>query len=189
MERLLYNAIGAALPIVENGKHFYYASYHLGAGHKIYSRSNYTCCSGTYFQDIAEYQNLIYFNDVDNNALCVNLYLPSQVTWTPADDSARPVKITQQTDYPEGETINFKLDMTAPFVFSLKFRVPAWSKNVSFKINGSAANVTVKPGHQKAIVCVPVTGEILRAHSHHLCRHRRRNDNGLVVKECPGIDP
>ncbi|MBW8016629.1 MAG: hypothetical protein FVQ82_10605 [Planctomycetes bacterium] len=151
MEKLLYNAIGAALPIVENGKHFYYASYHLGAGHKIYSRSNYTCCSGTYFHDIAEYQNLIYFNDVDNNALCVNLYLPSQVTWTPADDSARPVKITQQTDYPEGETINFKLDMPAPFVFSLKFRVPAWSKNVSFKINGSVANVTVKPGNWATI--------------------------------------
>jgi DUF1680 family protein len=151
MERLLYNAIGAALPIVENGKHFYYANYHLGSGQKVYSRSNYTCCSGTYFHNIAEYQNLIYFNDVDNNALCVNLYLPSQVTWTPADDSARPVKITQQTDYPEGETINFKLDMTAPFVFSLKFRVPAWSKNVSFKINGSAANATVKPGNWATI--------------------------------------
>ena len=52
MERLLYNGIGAALPIVENGKHFYYANYHLGAGMKVYSRNTYTCCSGTYFQNI-----------------------------------------------------------------------------------------------------------------------------------------
>lgn len=147
IERLLYNAIGAALPIVDKGKHFYYADYHLGAGLKIYSRSNYTCCSGTYFQDVAEYQNLIYFNDVANNALCINLYLPSQVTWTSAVNVAKPVKITQQTDYPEGETINFKLDMPAPEKFSLKFRIPAWAKNVSFKLNGSAINVTAKPGN------------------------------------------
>ena len=147
MERLLYNGIGAALPIVENGKHFYYANYHLGAGLKVYSRSNYTCCSGTYFQNMAEYQNLIYFNDVANNALCVNLFLPSEVTWQPAVDSTGPVTITLQTNYPEAEAINFKLDIPKPVKFSLKFRIPVWSKNVSFKLNGSAINVTIKPGN------------------------------------------
>jgi DUF1680 family protein len=89
IERLLYNAIGAALPIVENGKHFYYANYQLGAGMKIYSRNNYTCCSGTYFQNVAEYQNLIYFKD--DAALHVNLYLPSSVTW---ENAGRTVKLT-----------------------------------------------------------------------------------------------
>jgi len=96
---------------------------------------------------MAEYQNLIYFNDAANNALCVNLFMPSEVTWQPAVDSTRPVKITQQTDYPQGETINFKMDMSGPVKFSLKFRIPAWSKNVSFKLNGSAINVAVKPGN------------------------------------------
>jgi len=146
IEKLLYNGIGAALPIVENGKHFYYANYHLGAGMKIYSRSNYTCCSGTYFQNMAEYQNLIYFKDT-SAALYVNLYLPSEVTWqSPVVSTAGPIKLTQQTDYPEAEIINFKLEMAKPTMFSLNLRVPGWSQGVSFKLNGSALDVTTKPG-------------------------------------------
>lgn len=101
MERLLYNAIGAALPIVENGKHFYYANYHLGAGMKIYSRNNYTCCSGTYFQNAAGYQNLICF--AGDDALCVNLYPPSTVT---RERPTGAVKLTQVTNYPEAEAIS-----------------------------------------------------------------------------------
>ncbi len=151
IEKLLYSGIGAALPIVENGKHFYYANYHLGAAMKIYSRNTYTCCSGTYFQNTAEYQNLIYFKD-KTNALCVNLYLPSEVTWQPpVFSAARPIKLTQKTDYPDAETINFKLEMAQPTTFSLKLRVPAWSKNVSFKLNGSSFDVTAKPGTWAAI--------------------------------------
>jgi len=152
IERLLYNGIGAALPIVENGKHFYYANYHLGAGMKVYSRNTYTCCSGTYFQNMAEYQNLIYFKDPTiKPILYVNLYLPSEVTWQPPVDSTRPVRITQQTDYPEGETINFKLQMEMPTTFSLKLRIPGWSKGVSFKLNGSAFEAEAKPGEWATI--------------------------------------
>ena len=146
IERLLYNAIGAALPIVENGKHFYYANYHLGAGMKIYSRNNYTCCSGTYFQDIVEYQNLIYF--IDDAALHVNLYLPSSVAW---EAGGRAVKLTQETGYPEAETIAMRLDMEQPANFTLRLRVPGWSNGVSFKVNGTAVIVAARPGEWASI--------------------------------------
>jgi DUF1680 family protein len=126
LERLLYNAIGASLPIVENGKHFYYADYHLGAGLKYYSRSNYTCCSGTYFQDVAEYRNLIYFKD--DSSLCVNLYLPSTVEWQRGKVS---VKLTLETKYPVAEGITLKVETTSPVKCPLRFRVPAWSRNMA----------------------------------------------------------
>ena len=54
VERLLYNGIGAALPIKDRGTHMYYMDYHLGSCLKYYSRNAFTCCSGTYFQNIAE---------------------------------------------------------------------------------------------------------------------------------------
>jgi len=146
IERLLYNGIGAALPIVENGKHFYYANYHLGAGLKIYSRSNYTCCSGTYFQNMAEYQNLIYFRD--DSGLYVNLYLPSEVIW---ETGGQTVKLTLETDYPEAETITLRLETTQPVKFTLKLRVPSWSESVSFKVNGNAVNVKAQPGQWASI--------------------------------------
>jgi hypothetical protein len=146
IERLLYNGIGAALPIVENGKHFYYANYHLGAGMKIYSRNNYTCCSGTYFQNVVEYQNLIYFKE--DSALHVNLYLPSSVTW---ETQGRTVKLTQETNYPDAETIAMKLEMSQPANFTLRLRVPGWSSGVSFKVNGNAVNVAARPGEWASI--------------------------------------
>ncbi len=150
IEKLLYNGMGAALPIVGNGKHFYYANYHLGAGMKVYSRNTYTCCSGTYFQNVAEYQNLIYFKDT-TPALFVNLYLPSQISWQQSSDSKTAVKLTQETKYPEEETVNFNLAMEVPTSFSLKLRVPSWSSGVSFKLNGAAIDVAAKSGEWATI--------------------------------------
>lgn len=141
IERLLYNGVGAALPIVENGKHFYYADYHLGAGMKYYSRSNYTCCSGTYFQDVVEYQNLVYFHD--DQTLAVNLYLPSSVEWKRADGT---VKLTQQTNYPEAEAISIRIETAVPARFKLKLRVPGWSKGVTIQVNGASVDVAARAG-------------------------------------------
>jgi len=39
MERLVYNGIGAALPMGPNGQTFYYSDYRLGGGRKIYHRA------------------------------------------------------------------------------------------------------------------------------------------------------
>ena len=146
IERLLYNGVGAALPIVENGKHFYYADYHLGAGMKYYSRSNYTCCSGTYFQDVVDYQDLIYFHD--DQALSVNLYLPSTVEWKRPGGA---VKLTQKTSYPEAETIDMSLALAAPARFTLKLRVPAWAPGAGVKVNDAAVQAPVRPGQWAAI--------------------------------------
>jgi uncharacterized protein len=136
-ERLIYNCIGAALPIVDRGKHFYYADYRVGAGVKIYSRNAYTCCSGSYIQNMAEYHNQIYFKDAAG--LYVNLYLPSEVAWG-------DVTLTQETRYPEAETTMLTLRMPRAKSFALKFRVPAWARDVSAKVNGNPADVTCNPG-------------------------------------------
>jgi uncharacterized protein len=100
IERLLYNGIGAALPITDNGKNFYYSDYRVAGGAKTYARSTYTCCSGTYIQAVAEYANLVYFKDA--TSLYVNLFLPSEVVWTRPDGD---MKLTQETGFPESESI------------------------------------------------------------------------------------
>jgi hypothetical protein len=141
IERLLYNGIGAALPITANGKNFYYADYRVAGGIKHYARSTYTCCAGTYFQAVAEYHNLIYFKDA--NGLYVNLYVPSEVEWKRPDGN---IKLVQETAYPEAETSTLTLQLDRPSRFALKLRVPAWSQDVSVKLNGAAANVECKPG-------------------------------------------
>src|SRR4029453_227793 len=109
IERLLYNAIGAALPVAERGRNFYYADYRVGGGMKVYNWDTCTCCSGTYIQNIAEYHNLIYFRDAAG--LYVNLFVPSDVEWTHAGSR---VRVVQDTNYPDTDTTTLTMDAAPP---------------------------------------------------------------------------
>jgi uncharacterized protein len=140
-ERILYNGIGAALPVTDKGETFYYSDYRLAGGMKVYYWDAWPCCAGTYIQATADYHNIIYYKD--DSSLYVNLFVPSEVTWNRPDGA---VKLTQQTTYPETDTTTFKLELDRSAKFPLKFRVPLWAQNVSVKINDTAADIPCAPG-------------------------------------------
>jgi DUF1680 family protein len=140
-ERLLYNGVGAALPLGPGGKNFYYSDYRVAGGIKVYDEGTFTCCSGSLFQDVADYHNIIYYRD--SSALYVNMYVPSEVTWKREGGA---VKVSQQTEYPIGETATFRVEPERDSLFALKFRIPEWSRDVSAKVNGASVNVAGKPG-------------------------------------------
>ncbi len=146
IERLLYNGVGAALWIKDRGVHMYYMDYHLGSDLKYYSRNAFTCCSGTYFQNITEYSNLVYFKDA--KGLFVNLYVPSEVEW---NGPSGAVRIVQTTQYPEADTSTLKMTTDQPVTFALKLRVPGWAKGMAVKVNGKAHTGDIKPGEWAAI--------------------------------------
>lgn len=141
IERLLYNGIGAALPMGPKGETFYYSDCRVSIGMKVYFWLTFTCCSGTYIQDVADYHDLIYFKDA--SGLYVNLYLPSEVTW---NRSGGDVRLVQDTQYPEGDTSTLTFDMKQSMSFPLKFRVPGWSRDMALQVNGAPANAACKPG-------------------------------------------
>ena len=141
IEKLLYNGIGASLRIAAGGKNFYYSDYRVGGGMKVYSWDTFTCCSGTYIQDIADYHNIVYYQD--GSSLYVNLYVPSEVVWIRPEGE---VKLVQDTRYPEAETSTLALEMRQSMNFAIKFRVPGWARDVSVKINGAPLNVACSPG-------------------------------------------
>jgi DUF1680 family protein len=140
-ERIFCNGIGAALPVAAEGKNFYYSDYRVDGGMKVYNWEMWTCCSGTYPQAVADFHNVIYFKDPA--ALYVNLFVPSEVTWTRADGN---VRVTQETSYPEAETCTLTVESERPTTFALKFRIPGWAKNVIMKVNGESAQAECKPG-------------------------------------------
>jgi len=142
MERLIYNGVGAALPMGPHGQTFYYSDYRLGGGRKIFHLDGtWPCCSGTLPQALADYHNIIYFRDP--TGLYVNLYVPSEVTWS---HEGREVKIEQETAFPEADTTNLTVRTTAKAAFDLKFRVPRWAKGVTIKLNGEEQNIVCQPG-------------------------------------------
>src|SRR5204863_97750 len=101
----------------------------------------FACCSGTYFQAVTEYHDIIYFRD--RSGICVNLYVPSEVSWKVAGND---VRLVQETLYPESETILFKLEMKDEARFALKLRVPEWASELAVKVNGASERITASPG-------------------------------------------
>ncbi len=147
IEKLVYNGIGAALPMAPEGRTFYYSDYRLGGGRKIYHLDGtWPCCSGTLPQALADYHNIIYFKDP--TSLYVNLFVPSRVTW---NCDGKEVNLEQETTYPESDTTTLTIRPTGKCTFGLKFRVPRWSRGAQVKINGDNHNVDCQPGAWAAI--------------------------------------
>ena len=141
IETLLYNGIGAALPTQPDGKTYYYGDYRISGGLKQHYWHAWPCCSGTYFQLMADYHNVIYFKD--GHGLSVNLFVPSEVTWS---QGGATVVLRQETQYPEADTTSFSLRLERPVRFRLRLRVPGWSGGLVVSLNGVRLEVTAQPG-------------------------------------------
>lgn len=141
VENILYNGLGGQLPITPQGKVMYYAGYFVNGGIKTTedrrlfdngSAFEWQCCTGTFPQDTAEYNNLLYYHD--NDHLYVSQYLPSTVDFEIADTH---VTFENYSLFPEEETLRFRMSVSAPVEFSLCFRTPYWAEGKNtYKING-----------------------------------------------------
>jgi DUF1680 family protein len=139
-ERALYNDILAS--VAENSPA---NTYHipLGPGSaKQFGNANmngFTCCNGTALESNTKLQNSIYFKSKDNNALYVNLYIPSKLEWT-----ERKVMIEQTTNFPKEDQT--RLTIKGSGKFDVNVRVPGWAtKGFFVKINGVAQKLEAKP--------------------------------------------
>ncbi len=138
VEKMFYNGIGGGLPMQPDGHTFYYSDYRVGGGTKVYREDQkWCCCSGTYSQAIADYHNLIYLHD--NDALYVNLFVPSEVTW-------KGITLTQETSYPESQTSTLTVRSEGAKQLPLRIRIPGWCKGASLSVNGQRQSVSCSPG-------------------------------------------
>lgn len=141
IERLIYNGVGALVPMNDYGMIMYGSSYNLYGAQKSHS-TVWFCCQGSLPQTVAEYHNLIYFRDDEN--LYVNLFVPSSVEW---DRPAGRVKLIQETKFPEDGNVHLKIETKIPDRFGLKIRVPMWAgKGLSMAVNGEAISTETQPG-------------------------------------------
>lgn len=102
--------------------------------------TGFTCCNGTAIESNTKLQSSIYFKSRDNQALYVNLYIPSTLHWT-----ERNVTVQQTTSFPKEDQT--RLTIRGNGKFDVHVRVPAWATNGFFvKINGKAQKLQAKPG-------------------------------------------
>ena len=140
-ERGLYNHILASV-----AEHSPANTYHVPlrpGSSKQFSNADmtgFTCCNGTAIESSTKLQNTIYFRSNDNQALYVNLYIPSTLQWT-----ERKITVVQTTDFPNED--HTRLTIKGSGKFELNVRVPGWAtKGFFVKINGVSQKVQAEPG-------------------------------------------
>ncbi len=140
MERVMYNTILGAKPMLPDGHTFYYSDNNFAA-RKVYSDHRWPCCSGTMPQVATDYGINVYLREP--RGIYVNLYIPSTLRWL--QDGAQ-VSLTQKSSYPFESHIQFDLTAARQTEFDINFRIPAWAKGSSVLVNGKRGIADVVPG-------------------------------------------
>jgi DUF1680 family protein len=101
--------------------------------------TGFTCCNGTAIESSTKLQNSIYFKSKDDQALYVNLFIPSTLDWT-----ERKVTVEQKTSFPKQDETELTINGNGKF--DLHIRVPSWAtKGFYVTINGKDQKVQAKP--------------------------------------------
>lgn len=138
-ERTLYNGILASQD-PDSGMATYFQGARPGYM-KLYHtpEDSFWCCTGTGMENHVKYRDAIYFHDDD--ALYVNLFVPSSVTW-----KEKGAVLSQVTTFPEAPTTTLRWKLLRPTQLALKLRHPRWSRTAIVLINGMEAARSATPG-------------------------------------------
>jgi len=131
MERVMYNTVLGAKPLMPDGRTFYYSDYNF-KGRKFYrDNQHWACCSGTLPQVAADYRINTYFRDP--NGVWVNLYIPSTLRWK---QNGAEIVLNQSSQYPYDGAVQFDLQTSRVRDFTINFRILAWATGASISVNG-----------------------------------------------------
>jgi uncharacterized protein len=141
LEQIVYNALLAVKRPDSDGGYPYYSTYGVHAVKEFYPHK-WPCCSGTLVQGVADYVLNVYFQSA--HGVYVNLFVPSEVTWT---SNGSAVKLVQETAFPAGDLTTISIETAAPRTFSLALRVPGWlSNSPEIRVNGVKQGINAQPG-------------------------------------------
>jgi len=107
-----------------------------------YDPHSYRCCQHNVSHGWPYYAEHLWLATQDNGLAAV-LYAPSEVQAEVGDGTM--VKITEETDYPFGEIVNFTLSTQKPVRFPLLLRIPFWCQNAKAYVNGQEGDVRPEP--------------------------------------------
>ncbi|GGM94238.1 hypothetical protein GCM10011609_34650 [Lentzea pudingi] len=99
----------------------------------------YRCCPHNYGQGWPYFVEEMWWA-TDDGGLVAAHHGPCRVTAEVA--GGQPVTITEETTYPFGDVITFRLETARPVTFPLVLRIPGWCRTASATVNGQPAPVS-----------------------------------------------
>ena len=161
-ERALFNHILASID-PEDGRVCYMVPVGRGVQHEYQDMlQSFTCDVGTGMESHALHGDGMYYEAGDR--LWVNLYAPSTADW-----AAAGVRLTMDTDFPEGESAKLVLTLKTPKAFTLAVRRPYWAGDgFALKLNGQAVSQSgaeeqatpARPGRRQYDYAYPVSSYV-----------------------------
>ncbi len=141
------------------------------------------CCTGNVNRFMPYYIDLMWL-ETKNNGVAAALYGPSEIS-IKAGAIKQPVHITETTQYPFDEKVNFNIATKSPVKFAFQLRIPAWCRNPSIEINNKRVEVTIKKGEFFTIDRVFKNGDKVELSlPMHIAISKWPND-GLAVERGP----
>jgi len=127
-ERALYNGILASQD-PDSGMMTYFQATRPGYVRLYHTPTeSFWCCTGTGMENHAKYGDSIYFKDDD--ALYVNLFIPSAVTWR-----ERGLTVTQTTRFPEADITQLAVTAGRHTRATVAVRHPGWCDTMGVTVN------------------------------------------------------
>ncbi len=102
----------------------------------------YRCCPHNVGMGWPYYAENLWLATYDKG-LCASLYAESVVRAKAGGDGAE-ITLTENTDYPFGDTVKFTIAAPRPTQFPLYLRIPAWCQGATATVNGQA--IAARPG-------------------------------------------
>ncbi len=132
MEQALYNGFLGSGGM--DGRGIFYSVSIFSRGHTRRDQRIW-CCPPNWTRCMLEMSEWMYA--VSDDQIYVNLFAGSTAQM---EVSGQKIELTQVTDYPWNPQVRFEVKVPGPTEFSLKLRVPGWSKGFSTSVNGEKLN-------------------------------------------------
>lgn len=200
-EELAFNSLPAALDAAHKGTHYITSANSVQLDNLPKGRDfandwpmqaympgvhNYRCCPHNYGMGWAYYAQELWLATADNG-LCASLYAASTVKAKVGSGAGTPVAITQETEYPFGDTVHLTVQAPHTVRFPLHLRIPRWCESPTVRINGKPVSVQAGPSSFVVLERAWKNGDTVTLHlpMQTAVRVWEKNSNSVSVSHGP----
>jgi hypothetical protein len=157
-EELAFNSMPAAFDLEQKGTHYVTCANSIrldntpkkhhqfdndfAMGPYMAGIHNYRCCPHNYGMGWPYYAEEMWLATPDRG-LCASLYGACEVKAKAGDGTL--VRIVEETEYPFGDTVRFRIEAPNDVAFPLYLRVPRWCGRPNIALNGRKLDVAAGP--------------------------------------------
>lgn len=160
-------------PMIQNGGNMF-----------AYDPYGFRCCQHNVSHGWPYYAEHLWMA-TQGNGVAAALYAPCEVEVRVGDGTS--VRITEETDYPFGEEVQFAVHTPAPVRFPLLLRVPRWCEAAQVEVNGQVVGPTPEPSTWVSLARVWTEGDrvLLRLPMRITVRTWETNNRAVSVSRGP----